>query len=98
MTGGAVRLADGTTVITTHGIMATTATTPGSAITVMDIMDIRLTETITITAIMAITTVTGTAEAGTRADILPIAPVTLEKEWIITDLPKITTMVHPEVL
>jgi len=101
MTRGAARLADGATDITTHGIMASTT---GMAITVMGIMDIRLTDTITITIItaimagMAITAVTGTAAAGTRADILPIVPDMLEKEWIITDLPEITTTVLQEVL
>jgi hypothetical protein len=101
MTGGAARLTDGAADIMTHGIMAITpgmAISAGMAITVMDI---HLTDTITITAIMAgmaITTATGTAEAGTQADILPIVPVTLGKEWIITDLPEVTTTVHQEVL
>ena len=104
MTGG-VRLADGATDIMTHGITAITdtmATTAGMAIMVMDIMDILLTDTITLTAITAgtaITMVTGiAAEVGTRADIQAIVPAMLEKEWIITDLREVITTARQEEL
>lgn len=104
MTGGAALSTDGVT--TTRGI---TVTITGMATMAMAIMDIRFTDTITITAITAGTetttetnTATGIAEADiqadTQADILPIVPATLENELIITDLRELTTAGHQEVL
>ena len=47
---------------------------------------------------MAITMVTGIAEADIRADTQAIVPATLAKEWTITDPLEVPTMAHQEVL